>query len=98
MVRPIHCVCDTLFCRLGSWSTLSPDPAPPHPHCGTGCALVYWWYIARMTRTVITILGACAIAARSLGGLELSKVQFFACWADVNITLGIIPELLRAKE
>jgi len=27
-----------------------------------------------------------------------SKVQFFACWADVDITLGIIDELLRPKE
>ena len=51
-----------------------------------------------MTRTVVAVFGACAIAARALGSLSLRKVQFFACWADVDITLCIVLELLRAKE
>ena len=58
---------------------------------GTGGTLLF-------ERTVVAVFGACAIAARALGSLSLRKVQFFACWADVDITLCIVLELLRAKE
>src|SRR5258708_29221747 len=49
-------------------------------------------------RTVITIFGACPIASLPLRGVRVKKVQFFACWTNVDITLSFIAEAIRAKE
>ena len=49
-------------------------------------------------RAVIAILCACSIAERSVGRMRLIKMEFFASRTDVDITLGIVLELLRAKE
>jgi hypothetical protein len=48
--------------------------------------------------TVIAVLGACPIAARSLSGMGRKVVEFFPRRTDVDITLGVVVELLRAKE
>jgi hypothetical protein len=46
----------------------------------------------------IAVLDIGTIAALSVSRLPLHKVQFFACRTDIDITLGNILELLRAKE
>jgi hypothetical protein len=49
-------------------------------------------------RTVITVFGMCPIATRSLRGMGRKVVEFFSSRTDVDITLGVVLELLRAKE
>jgi len=49
-------------------------------------------------RAVIAVLCARPIAARALGGMGRKIVQVFARRTDVDITLGVVLELLRAKE
>src|SRR5713101_7732834 len=49
-------------------------------------------------RTVITVFGSCPIAALPICGVGLKKVQFFACWTDVDIALRFIAKAIRAKE
>ena len=51
-----------------------------------------------MTRTVVAVFGACAIAARALGGMGRKVVEFFPSRTHIDITFGVVLELLRAKE
>ena len=51
-----------------------------------------------MTRTVITVFGTCPIATGALRGMGREVVEFFASRTDVDIPLGMVLELLRAKE
>ena len=51
-----------------------------------------------MTRTVITVFGSCPIAKRALRRMGRKVVEFFPRRTDVDIPLGVVLELLRAKE
>jgi hypothetical protein len=46
----------------------------------------------------VTVLDIGPVAALSVSRLPLHKVQFFACWTDVDIARRLIAEALWAKE
>src|SRR5215471_5154867 len=98
-VPPRPAACAGLSCRVQSLGSLAPDPTPLHPHCGRGCALGCWWYTWRMTRAVIAVpgigQGSGVIERRECQG---ARVQFFASRTEIDITFGVVAELLHAKE
>src|SRR5260370_10563525 len=49
-------------------------------------------------RAGITVFDIGSVAALSVGGLPLHKVQFFACGADIDIARRLITEAVWAKE
>gem|GEM_PF-4066972 len=49
-------------------------------------------------RTVIAVFGAGMRAQRTLSRVRSIQMQFFACWTQVDITLRVIAEAIRAKE
>ena len=47
--------------------------------------------------TVIAVPGSCSVVGRALKGMGRKIVEFFACWTDVDISPGVVGELLHAK-
>jgi hypothetical protein len=47
--------------------------------------------------TVIAVPGSCSVAGRALKGMGRKVVEFFAYWTSVDISPGVVGELLHAK-
>lgn len=47
---------------------------------------------------MVTVFGSCPIATRALGRLGRKVVEFFPSRTGIDITVGLVLELLGAKE